>query len=497
MKCKWIPTFRVEQRFNNENYLVRRVNTNYTQLVHRIRLRPFTPQYEIVDLPQIVATNFCLDPEVPEHLMEPGLLDRVREQMAKEDEELRLCPDTAFAPVPPPTAPPAAVTRTSIHSPAPSGSAPPGPATPQTNPRPSPVVSLCPRLCPTPSSASAPSGPSPRRPTDLARVMPPIPENGPWEPGVEAGGLVAKGWTPPPSPIDPRTAPALPTTGRLVRKKEKPKPLPKPSAPAPQLEAQAGQPEPSPPLTRARAKGKTSIPAPAHRYNTRSSLARGAQTVTTKPEPRKATLTIPKTSQPKGRGLRAPQVVPELPRAAPLMPQCAATTPPRVPATALPRLQDSLMPAQQNPSPLATASVTPRLMGEAPTRKTPEVTPQQDPKTPVRPKAPVKAPLCVSPAAGIPPAKRTTRHTMSNHKRYPSLDPPPSRRLTFRSPDTSGSTTLPTRSRSLPPADSHHTSANPTKTNHATPERPQHYPQRDTSCRIGTPDAKHTNTGLV
>ena len=452
MKCKWIPTFRVEQRFNNENYLVRRVNTNYTQLVHRIRLRPFTPQFEIVDLPQISASNFCVDPEVPEHLMEPGLLDRVREQMAKENEELRLCPDSAFAPHPSPIAPPAAVTRTSIQGPAPSGPAPSGSAVPHNTSRPSPVVSLCPRNCPTPSSAFAPVCPTPRPRADPVRTMPPIPEDGLWEPGEGQGGNVAKGWTPPPSPIDPRTGPALPTTGRLVRKVEKPPPPPKPTAPAPQRVASAGPPEPSPPLTRARAKEKTSIPAPTHGYNTRSSLARGAPIPTAKPRkvPRQL---IKRPSVPKTRGgeTHAPEVVPELPRAAPLMPHCVAITPPRVSATALPRLQDSLMPTPPPPLPLATTATTPRLMGERPARRTPEITPPQDPSTPTRPKAPVKAPLCVSPAAGTPPVKRTTRHTMGSHQRYPSADPPPARRLTFQSPTSRGSTSHPARPRSLPP----------------------------------------------
>ena len=53
---KWIPFYRVEQRLTNPNYIVRKVGTNYTQCVHRIRLRPITPQYQTEDLAHIPKT---------------------------------------------------------------------------------------------------------------------------------------------------------------------------------------------------------------------------------------------------------------------------------------------------------------------------------------------------------------------------------------------------------------------------------------------------------
>ena len=53
MLPKWLALYRVEQKMSNENYLVREIGTNHTQIVHRIRLRSYTPTHKIVDLPNI------------------------------------------------------------------------------------------------------------------------------------------------------------------------------------------------------------------------------------------------------------------------------------------------------------------------------------------------------------------------------------------------------------------------------------------------------------
>ena len=71
---KWIPLYRVEQVLTNSNYIVRKVGTNYTQCVHRIRLRPITPQYQIEDLAHIHPNNFVPDPST-RHTSEPSLFD--------------------------------------------------------------------------------------------------------------------------------------------------------------------------------------------------------------------------------------------------------------------------------------------------------------------------------------------------------------------------------------------------------------------------------------
>ena len=84
MQPKWLPNYRVEIRLANENYIIRKVGTNYTQQVHRLRLRPYVPQYPIKDIDAINKNNFKSDPTMQEHLKEPGLLDRMRELLAQE-----------------------------------------------------------------------------------------------------------------------------------------------------------------------------------------------------------------------------------------------------------------------------------------------------------------------------------------------------------------------------------------------------------------------------
>ena len=46
---KWIGPYKVEKDFTNSNYIARRLGTNKTHLLHRIRLRKFTPQAPLAD----------------------------------------------------------------------------------------------------------------------------------------------------------------------------------------------------------------------------------------------------------------------------------------------------------------------------------------------------------------------------------------------------------------------------------------------------------------
>ena len=48
-KSKWLSLFRVEKILTHSNYLVRKVGTQYTHLVNRIRLRPIKPQFVVHD----------------------------------------------------------------------------------------------------------------------------------------------------------------------------------------------------------------------------------------------------------------------------------------------------------------------------------------------------------------------------------------------------------------------------------------------------------------
>ena len=48
-ECRWIGPYKVEKVLPNKNYIVRRLGTNKTQLLHRIRLRKFTPSAPLAD----------------------------------------------------------------------------------------------------------------------------------------------------------------------------------------------------------------------------------------------------------------------------------------------------------------------------------------------------------------------------------------------------------------------------------------------------------------
>ena len=57
----------------NSNYIIRTVGTNYTQCVHRIRLRPVTRQGRIDDLMVNNFENFQRDPSLGHYRSEPTL----------------------------------------------------------------------------------------------------------------------------------------------------------------------------------------------------------------------------------------------------------------------------------------------------------------------------------------------------------------------------------------------------------------------------------------
>ena len=67
--------YRVEQVLTNSNYIIRKLGTNYTQCVHRIRLRPVVPQYQVDDLPQIDPDKFQRDPMLGRFRGEPAIFD--------------------------------------------------------------------------------------------------------------------------------------------------------------------------------------------------------------------------------------------------------------------------------------------------------------------------------------------------------------------------------------------------------------------------------------
>ena len=71
---KWLPLYRVETVLTHSNYIIRKTGTNYTQVVHRIRLRPIQPQNRVGDLSNINHSNLQPDPST-RHVSEPSIFD--------------------------------------------------------------------------------------------------------------------------------------------------------------------------------------------------------------------------------------------------------------------------------------------------------------------------------------------------------------------------------------------------------------------------------------
>ena len=81
MLPKWLALYRVEQKLSNENYLIREVGTNHTQIVHRIRLRSYSPRHTIHDLQTIDKKNFIVDPKFPDEYRQPAIFDNAQQQI--------------------------------------------------------------------------------------------------------------------------------------------------------------------------------------------------------------------------------------------------------------------------------------------------------------------------------------------------------------------------------------------------------------------------------
>ena len=81
LECKWTGLIRIEKVFTRSNYLIKKVNTNNTQIVHRVRLKPIKPQYKNQDLRYIDEKLFTADPMIPEALREPNLFDHTLEEL--------------------------------------------------------------------------------------------------------------------------------------------------------------------------------------------------------------------------------------------------------------------------------------------------------------------------------------------------------------------------------------------------------------------------------
>ena len=71
----WVPLYGVEKILTNSKYIIRKARTNYTQCVHRIRLRPVEPQGSVDDLRVIDFQTFQRDPSLDQFRGEPYIFD--------------------------------------------------------------------------------------------------------------------------------------------------------------------------------------------------------------------------------------------------------------------------------------------------------------------------------------------------------------------------------------------------------------------------------------
>ena len=60
---RWIGPYIIEKLLPNNNYLVRKIGTDKTQILHRMRLRQFTPRQPLSDIP-VTQREWQPDPEV-------------------------------------------------------------------------------------------------------------------------------------------------------------------------------------------------------------------------------------------------------------------------------------------------------------------------------------------------------------------------------------------------------------------------------------------------
>ena len=63
---RWIGPYIIEKLLPNNNYLVRKIGTNKTQVLHRMRMRHFTPRQPPADI-TVKPQRYKSDPEMSLH----------------------------------------------------------------------------------------------------------------------------------------------------------------------------------------------------------------------------------------------------------------------------------------------------------------------------------------------------------------------------------------------------------------------------------------------
>ena len=95
---KWLPLYKVEKVLTDSNYIIRKINTNCTQCVHRIRLKPIKPRETPEELEVInPANSFRIqpDPSRRQHI-EPELFDKHIPELINEQEKKTQQPKTVI-----------------------------------------------------------------------------------------------------------------------------------------------------------------------------------------------------------------------------------------------------------------------------------------------------------------------------------------------------------------------------------------------------------------
>ena len=98
---RWIGPYRIEKVLPNDNYIVRRLNTNKTQILHRIRLKKFVPNTPLEDkyakeklqpdneiiIPQDDLYTISWEADFDYHVFEPRRDDNTNEELRTPDSD--------------------------------------------------------------------------------------------------------------------------------------------------------------------------------------------------------------------------------------------------------------------------------------------------------------------------------------------------------------------------------------------------------------------------
>ena len=80
----WLSLYKIEKVLTKSNCLIRKIGTPYTQCVHRIRLRPITPNYDVEDI-NVTMQAFKPDPSLGKYRSEHEIFDEALENYLNED----------------------------------------------------------------------------------------------------------------------------------------------------------------------------------------------------------------------------------------------------------------------------------------------------------------------------------------------------------------------------------------------------------------------------